>query len=125
MYTMSRKRRKQSGFGMLEIIVTVFLVTMGLLVVMTSFIAISKAHKYSERMDLAASLARLEMERIRNQPYASIQSEVGSYYEYSAHPDYRHEAVVQDLGHVKEVVLKIYFENDRRRAELTTYVSNL
>ena len=95
---MKRKNHKQGGFSMLEIIVTVFLVTMGLLVVMSSFVAIGKAHRYSERMDTAASLARLEMERIRNRTYATIQSEVGAYSEYPEHPDYRHEVAVTDLG---------------------------
>jgi Tfp pilus assembly protein PilV len=122
---MKRKSRKQGGFSMLEIIVTVFLVTMGLLVVMTSFVAISKAHHYSERMDTAASLARLEMERMRNRTYATIQSETGAYSEYPEHPDYRHEVAVTDLGSAKRITLRIYFENDRRRTEVVTYVSNL
>jgi prepilin-type N-terminal cleavage/methylation domain-containing protein len=122
---MKRQRHVQSGFSMLEIMVTLFLVTLGLLVVMTSFVAIGKAHRYSERMDVAASLVRLEMERIRNQPYANIQSEIGAYNEYLDHPDYRHEVAVTDMGNVKEVVLRIYFENDRRRSEVRTFVSNL
>ena len=122
---MNRKKRRQRGFSMLEIIVTVFLVTLGLLVVMTSFVAIGKAHRYSERMDVAASLARLEMERIRNQTYANVQSQIGAYTEYPEHPDYRHEVAVADLGNVKRVTLRIYFENDRRRTEVVTYVSNL
>jgi prepilin-type N-terminal cleavage/methylation domain-containing protein len=122
---MNRKKRRQRGFSMLEIIVTVFLVTLGLLVVMTSFVAIGKAHRYSERMDVAASLARLEMERIRNQTYANVQSQIGAYTEYPEHPDYRHEVAVADLGNVKQVTLRIYFENDRRRTEVITYVSNL
>jgi Tfp pilus assembly protein PilV len=122
---MKRKSRKQGGFSMLEIIVTIFLVTLGLLVVMTSFVAISKAHRYSERMDTAASLMRLEMERIHNRTYAAIQTEVGAYSEYPEHPDYRHEVAVTDLGSAKRITLRIYFEHDRRRAEAVTYVSNL
>lgn len=122
---MNKRRHMQSGFSMLEIMVTLFLVTLGLLVVMTSFIAIGKSHRYSERMDVAASLVRLEMERIRNQPFASIQSEIGAYSEYMDHPDYRHESSVTDLGNVKEIVLRIYYENDQRRTEVRTYVSNL
>ena len=122
---MKRKSHKQGGFSMLEIIVTIFLVTLGLLVVMTSFVAISKAHRYSERMDTAASLARLEMERIRNRTFATIQPEVGAYSEYPEHPDYRHETAVTDLGSAKQITLRIYFENDRRRTEVITYVSNL
>jgi prepilin-type N-terminal cleavage/methylation domain-containing protein len=122
---MKRKNAKQSGFSMIEVLVTVFLVTLGLLVVMTSFVAISKAQRYSERMDTASALARLEMERIRNRPYLNIQSEVGAYSEYPDHPDFRHEVIVTEAGNIKQITLRIYFEKDRRRAEVVTYVANM
>ncbi|MBU1985399.1 hypothetical protein KJ815_13460, partial [bacterium] len=62
---------------------------------------------------------------IRNMTYANIQSEVGGYSEYNEQPDFRHETYVTTLVNRKQVTLRIYFENDRRFAELTTYVSNL
>ena len=122
---MKIRRRAQSGFTMLEVVMTTFLVVIGMLVVTTSFIAISKSHKYSERMDTAASLARLEMEKVRNKAYANVTNETGHYNEYPDHPDFRHEIVVADRGTAKQVTLKIYFEHDRRHADLTTYVANL
>jgi Tfp pilus assembly protein PilV len=122
---MKALRRKQKGLSILEVLVTMFLVAMGLLVVMTSFVAIAKSHRYSERMDVANTLARMEMERIRNLPYANIASGEGAYSEYPDHPDYRHQVTVTDHGTAKEILLQIYFENDRRRAEVRTYVTNL
>lgn len=110
---------------MLEIVITIFIVTLGLLVVMTSFLAIARSTRYSERMDIANSLVRLEMERVRNLPYTNIIAENGSYGEYAEHNDFRHETDVVNLGTVKEVTIRIYFENDRRRAEALTYVANL
>jgi Tfp pilus assembly protein PilV len=117
--------RRQGGFSLLEVMVTMFLVMIGLLVVMSSFVAIAKSTKYSARMDVANTLARLEMEKVRNLPFANIQSATGAYSEYPDHPDYRHEVVVQDVGSSRQVTVRIYFENDRRRAELRTYVTNL
>jgi hypothetical protein len=122
---MKLKRRSQSGLGMLEIVITLSLVMVGLLVVMTSFVAISKSSRYGERMNVATTLARMEMERVRNLPYANIHSVTGTYHEYTDHPDYRHEVEVHDLGTIKEVVLRIYFEHDRRRAEVRTFVTNM
>jgi len=122
---MKRIRRAQAGLGMLEVFITTFIVIMGLLVVMSSFVAIAKSNRHSERMNAAMSLARMEMERVRNLPYATIQSETGVYGEYAEHPDYRHELVVVDNSGVKSIILRIYFENDRRRAEFTTHVTNL
>jgi len=122
---MKLSNRRQSGLGMLEIMITIFLVMLGLLVVMTSFVAISKSERYGERMNVATNLARMEMERIRNLTYANIHSITGAYSEYPDQPDFRHEVVVNDHGTIKEVILRVYFEKDRRRAEMRTYVSNL
>jgi Tfp pilus assembly protein PilV len=122
---MRRTKRIQSGLGMLEIMITLFLVSLGLLVVMASFVAISKSGKYSERMNTATTLARMEMERVRNKTYDNIRSSEGVYSEYPDYPDFRHSVVVRDVGTAKEVVLRIYFEHDRRRAELRTYMANM
>lgn len=118
-------RKIQSGISMLEIMVTMFLVMMGLLVVMSSFVAIAKSSRYSQRMEVATTLVQREMERVRNLPWANIQSETGAYGEYSDHPDYRHDVTVTDVGVVRQVVVHIYFENDRRCCEVRTYVSNM
>ncbi len=110
---------------MMEVLITTFVVVMGLLVVLTSFVAIAKSNRYSERMDEANTLMRMEMERVRNQPYTAILSEAGTFGEYANHPNFRHETIVVDLGNVKQITVDIYFENNRRRAEVVTYVANM
>jgi len=122
---MRRTKRIQSGMGMLEIMITLFLVSLGLLVVMASFVAISKSGRYGERINTATALAQMEMEKVRNQAYANIRSAEGAYNEYPDHPDFRHSLTVTDLGTAKQIVLRIYFEKDRRRAELRTYIANM
>jgi Tfp pilus assembly protein PilV len=122
---MKLTKQIQKGVSMMEILITTFVVIMGLLVVMLSFVAIAKSNRYSERMDTANTLIRMEVEKVRNQAYAAIASETGSYGEYADHPDFRHEITVTDRGNVKEVDVDIYFENDRRRAEVITYVANM
>jgi Tfp pilus assembly protein PilV len=122
---MKRFRRIQAGLSMMEVMVTLLLVTLGMLVVMSSFIAISKAQHYGERMETATTLMRMEMERIRNMPYANVRAETGAYREYTDYPEYRHEVAVTDLGSTKQITLRIYFEHDRRRVEGTTFVANL
>ena len=122
---MKRIRFTQSGVSMLEIVVTILLVTLGLLVVMSSFVAISRSEHFGERMNVATNLARMEMERIRNMTFANIVSANGAYREYADQPDFRHQVVVVDQGTIKKVTVRIYFEKDRRKAEMQTYVSNL
>lgn len=122
---MKHTRRSQSGISMLEIMITLSLVMIGLLVVMTSFVAISKSSRYGERMNMATTLGRMEMERVRNTTFANLHSVTGAYGEYPDHTEYRHEVVVNDHGTIKEIILRIYFERDRRRAEMRTYVANM
>jgi Tfp pilus assembly protein PilV len=116
----------QKGVSLLEVMMTAFVVAVGLLVVMSSFVAMAKSNRYSERMDIANTLLQLEMEQIRNQPYANIASEAGEYsVDYPDHPDFRKEIAVTDMGNVKQIVVNIYFEKDRRRAQATTMVAKL
>jgi Tfp pilus assembly protein PilV len=124
---MKVKKQMQRGITLLEVMVTAFVVVVGLVVVMSSFVATAKSSRYSERMDIANTLLQLEMERMRNQAYADIESELGAYNEdYPDHPDYRKEITVTQFGgSVKQIVVDIYFENDRRRAEALTMIAKL
>ena len=121
----SKRRGFQSGFGLLEIVITVFLIVIGLLVIASSYLAIARAQHYSERMDTATIIAAREMERIRNRTWASIASETGPFGEYPEYPEFRHSVEVRKIGSLKEVTLRVYFENNQRRTEMMTYVANL
>lgn len=124
---MKVRKSMQKGVSLLEVMVTAFVVVVGLVVVMSSFVATAKSSRYSERMDVANTLLQLEMERMRNQPYADIESEYGDYWsDYPDHPDFRKEILVTQVGgNVKQIVVSIFFENDRRRAQATTMVAHL
>jgi hypothetical protein len=124
--TIHRQARPfQSGFGMLEIVITMFLVLIGLLVVASSYLAIARAQHYSERMDTATMIVSREMERIRNRSWDLIQDETGDFGEYPESPDFRHTVAVETIGTLKQVTLRVYFDQDRRRSEVVTYVANL
>ncbi|MBU0691178.1 hypothetical protein KKH18_05110 [bacterium] len=124
---MKIRKSMQKGVSLLEVMMTAFIVVVGLVVVMSSFVATAKSSRYSERMDIANTLLQLEMERMRNQAYSAIESETGEYwYDYPDHPDFRKEILVTQFGgSVKQIVVNIYFENDRRCAQATTMVAQL
>jgi hypothetical protein len=102
-----------------------FLVGVGMLAVMSAMVATAKANRYSQRIDVANSLIRMEMERVRNLPYAIVANETGDYGEYNDHPLFRHQFYVVDNGDSKEVTLYIYFENDVRSATATTIITDM
>ena len=118
-------RKARAGFSLLEVMISMSLVMIGLLVVLSSMVAMAKSNRFSQRMDIANTIARHEMEHVRSKQFSQVVSETGSYGEYVTHPDYRHQTVVTMVGSVKRVTVDVYFEGGRRRTEMVTYVANL
>lgn len=117
--------RAQRGISMLEVLVTTFIVTTGLLVVMMGYVSSTQSNRYSERMDMANTIIRAEMERVRNLPFANVVSSSGAYGDFTQYPDFRRDITVTDLISVREVKIEVFFENDTRKAEAITYIANL
>lgn len=121
-----RTWKLQSGVSLLEVLVTIMIVTGGLLVVMSSFVGIAKSNRYVEKMETANSLLRLELETVRNVPFASIVSASSGYGEaYNDQWEFRRNVIVADIGSVKRVTVQILFDNDKHLAEATTMVTQL
>ncbi|MBI5059422.1 hypothetical protein HZB60_06540 [candidate division KSB1 bacterium] len=122
---MRRQTRAQSGISMLEVMVTMFLIMIGLLVVMSAMVATAKSSRYSQRMETANSLLRMEMERVKNMDWPDIASETAAYGEFADHPDFRHTLSVTEDGRIKRIELTILFEQDRRSAVAITSISDM
>lgn len=119
-------RKWQAGISLLEVLVTVLIVTGGLVVVMASFVGIAKSNRYVEKMETANSLLRLEMETLRNDRFVDIISSDSDYgNSFLDQPDFRRVVEVTDLGNVKRVRVRILFDSDRHQAEATTMVAQL
>lgn len=123
--TMKTSKKLQRGMTLLEVLMTMFLVTVGMLAVMSAMVASAKANRYSQRIDVANSMIRMEMERVQNLPFESIASESGEYGEYRDNPLFRHQINVIDNGDSKQVTVFIFFENDVRSASATTLISDM
>lgn len=117
-------RGLQRGVSLLEVLVTTVIVTTGLLVVMSSFVAMAKSNRYAGKMEVANNLLRLELENVRNQDYSAIQSR-SLYGAYEDLPEFERQITVTEQGNVKQVLVQIYFENGRRVAQATTMVAHL
>lgn len=126
MNTHRRIRKLERGVSLLEVMVTVLIVTGGLVVVMSSFVGMQKSSRYVEKMETANSLLRLEMEMLRNIPYSSIRSSEANYgTAWSDQQDFRRQLIVTDLGNLKRVRVLVYFDGDKHVAEATTIIARL
>ena len=119
------KRRRERGMTLLEVLLAAVVLVVGFLIIISSFVAMARANRYSEKQDIAIQLAGRVMEDLRNQDFASIQNEEGSYNEYNSFLDFRHKTEVVTVGQVKEVTVTIYFDDDRKRARLVSYCANM
>lgn len=122
---MKRKKRMDRGITLIEVMMTMFLVAVGMLAVTSTMVATAKASRYSQRIDIANSLIRMEMERVRNMNFDTIANESGEYGEYADHPNYRHQVAVTDNGDSKQIIVRIFFDNDVRSAEATTIIADM
>lgn len=110
---------------MLEVLVASVVLVVGFLIIISSFVAMARANRYSEKQDIAIQLASRVMEDMRNQGFATIQSEEGSYNEYFDHPHFRHRADVATVGQVKEITVEIFFDDDRKQVKLVSYLADM
>jgi Tfp pilus assembly protein PilV len=122
---MQRLTRGQAGFSMIEVMVTMFLVMIGLLVVMSAMVATAKSTRYAEEVDVANALMRMEMERLQNTDWDVIAHEEVGYGAIADHPDYRYSTAVTQNGRIKRIELTIWFENDRRSVTATTSIVDM
>ncbi|MBM3325284.1 MAG: prepilin-type N-terminal cleavage/methylation domain-containing protein, partial [Calditrichaeota bacterium] len=77
-----KRRRKDQGISLIEVLIATVILLLGLLIVASSFLAMARANRYSEKQDKAVQLASRVMEDLRARKYPQIQDEEGSYGEY-------------------------------------------
>ena len=110
---------------LLEVLLATVVLVVGFLIIVSSFVAMARANRYSEKQDIAIQLAGRVMEDLRNQGFTSIQSEEGCYNEYNDYPNFRHKTEVVTIGQVKEITVEIFFDKDRKRVRLVSYCANM
>ncbi|MFH1010866.1 MAG: prepilin-type N-terminal cleavage/methylation domain-containing protein [bacterium] len=120
-----KRRRKDKGISLIEVLIATIILLLGLLIVASSFLAMARANRYSERQDKAVQLASRVMEDLRSRKFPQVQNEEGNYGEYADFPDYRHRVEVTPTGQVKRVTVRVFFENDRRQVVLVSFFANM
>lgn len=120
-----KRWRKDRGFTLIEIVMTTLILVVGFLIIATSYVAMARANRYSERQDTAINLASRVMEDLRNTRFNQIVTSEGAYGEYTEFPDYRHQTEVIDVGQVKRVTVRVFFNDDQRQVMLVSFFANI
>ena len=120
-----KRRRNDGGMTIVEVLVATVILMIGFLIIVTSFVAMARANRYSEKQDKAVQLASRVMEDLRNTNFSDITNEEGYYDEFAEFPNFRHRTEVQPVGQVKKVSVSIFFDNDRKRVSLVSYFADM
>jgi len=116
---------KQAGFTLIEVMVTVVLMTLGLLVILGVFLGAAKANSYAKKMDIAQYLALETLEQFRNTRFIQIQSFEENYGQIANYPNHRRRVQVTMNGTLKQVQITVLFDADRHQADFRSSYANL
>jgi Tfp pilus assembly protein PilV len=114
-----KKANSESGFSILENVISVAIFTVGVLSISMLFTQTMTFTHFSEKMSVATNLARSELEELRNTPYVNIGSDSVS----STIDDVEYSiswVVTSDdpIDGVKKVVMRVEWEDLRGEQEL-------
>jgi len=123
---MPGRTRSRNGFTLLEVLLTLLLVTSAFLALSSAFSLGLSASGNNEGLAVANVLAQEKMEEMRNKSYANVSSEAKA--AVSGFSAYQREvAVTTPQTGLKQVTVTVswYHKDDELTASLVTYVSNI
>ena len=65
----------EEGFTLIEIMITLVIMSIGLMALAGLQVSAIKGNAFSKRLTTAISIAQSRLEQVKNTPYANIQSE--------------------------------------------------
>jgi len=114
-----QKMNSESGFSILENVISVAIFTVGVLSISMLFTQTMTYTHFSEKLSVATNLARGELEELRNTPYVNIQSDSVS--STIDNVDYDISWVITSddpIDGVKKVVMRVEWEDLRGEQDL-------
>jgi len=101
------KRKRQGGFTVTEIVVALFLISVGVLSLASVMSSMANRQNYSLALTTMTNLASTTLEQIKSMPYDSVASSTEEYGEIPDNPTFKRVVIVtpddSDLLKVVEV----------------------
>lgn len=114
-----KKMDSESGFSILENVISVAIFTVGVLSISMLFTQTMTYTHFSEKLSVATNLARGELEELRNTPYVNIGSDTMSSTVDNVDYDLSWSVTSDDpIDGVKKVVMRVEWEDLRGEQDL-------
>ena len=104
--------RKVGGFTMTEVLVSLFLLTVGIMAATSTLMAVFKGQRYSASLMMATQLAQSKMESIKSMSYSDIDSVNEAFGDISGYETFSRTTTVTPNGDdsLKTVVVQVSAE---------------
>ena len=108
-----RANKKTGGFTLVEMVVALFLLTVGLLASSSTLVAVFKSRDFSKSLMTATNLAQKQMEDIRSTRYVNVESTLETYGDIPGYEKYRRTTIVTANADdtLKTVVVDVFCSN--------------
>jgi len=119
-----RSNKKTGGFTLVEMVVALFLLTVGLLASSSTLVAVFKSRDFSKSLMTATNLAQKQMEDIRSTRYDNVESIMETYGDIPGYEKYRRTTTVTANADdtLKTIVVDVFCSNGQT-IRLETLVS--
>ena len=86
--------RQEDGFSITEVVVSTFLVAIGLIAVAAVLVAAANRQNLSQGVTTATNLCTTALERVRLEAYDSVESSTEGFGDITDYPNYKRETIV-------------------------------
>jgi type II secretion system protein I len=115
--TMKRRKLKnlRSGFTLTEVIVSIVILTVGLMAASSTLVAVLQSREFSRSLMTATTLAQKEMEEVRMKTYSEVNSRTDDFGQIAGYEGYRRVIAVTANAEntLKSVVVTVSSQKGR------------
>lgn len=117
------KIKNNEGFTLIEIMIAVFILTVALLSLASVTVMVIKGNSFSKGMTTATTLAKAQLETLKNADYTTIAST--SYASVTDFPGYERRWTVTASGNQKTIVMDVrwMWQGNYRTVTLNTVIA--
>ena len=124
----SSRRRKSSGFTLLEVLVAMVILTVGLLGMASLCVGIIKGNEFSKEISSATTCAREKVEDIERMGFANTTAGTVTegYGSISNYTEYKRETIITSntpVTGMQSVQVTVYWDSDNHQVQIRTFLA--
>ena len=119
-----RTQKRNAGFTLTEVVVSILILTVGILAAASTLVAVFNSRDYSKMLMTATTMAQQTLEDIKAKDYSQVLSKTETYGDIPGHEKYRRTVTVTPNAEntLKQVTVEVFSSNGQS-IQLETLIS--